>query len=77
MGNLGWLVCAYCSLKHDVPFVSGSCMIGVNDYHRKIRLIFLFIYFFYLFIYLFIYLFFFFFFLKKLRKMGPTTSTWK
>ena len=32
MGNLGRLVCAYCLLKDDMPFVSGSYMIEVNDY---------------------------------------------
>ena len=32
MGNLGRLVCAYCPLKDDMPFVSGSYMIEVNDY---------------------------------------------
>ena len=32
VGNLGRLVCAYCLLKDDMPFVSGSYMIEVNDY---------------------------------------------
>ena len=27
MGNLGRLVCAYCLLKDDMPFVSGSYII--------------------------------------------------
>ena len=31
MGNLGRLVCAYCLLKDDMPFVSDSYMIEVND----------------------------------------------
>ena len=35
MGNLGRLVCAYCLLKDDMPFVSGSYMIEVNDYIEK------------------------------------------
>ena len=35
MGNLGRLVCAYCLLTDDVPFVSGSYMIEVNDYIEK------------------------------------------
>ena len=32
VGNLGRLVCAYCYLKDDMPFVSGSYIIEVNDY---------------------------------------------
>ena len=32
VGNLGRLVFAYCLLKDDMPFVSGSYMIEVNDY---------------------------------------------
>ena len=32
MGNLGQLVCAYCFLKDDMSFVSGSYMIEVIDY---------------------------------------------
>ena len=35
MGNLGRLVFAYCLLKDDIPFVSGSYMIEVNDYIEK------------------------------------------
>ena len=35
MGKLGWLVCAYCLLKDDMPFVSGSYMIEVNYYIEK------------------------------------------
>ena len=35
VGNLGRLVCAYCLLKDDMPFVSGSYMIEVNDYIDK------------------------------------------
>ena len=35
VGNLGRLVCAYCLLKDDMPFVSGSYMIEVNDYIEK------------------------------------------
>ena len=40
VGNLGWLVCAYCLLKDDMPFVSGSYMIEVNDYIEKSGLLF-------------------------------------
>ena len=32
MGNLERLMCAYCSLKDDMPFVSDSYMIEVNNY---------------------------------------------
>ena len=32
VGNLGPLVCAYCLLKDDMSFVSGSYMIEVNNY---------------------------------------------
>ena len=35
MGNLGRLVCAYCLLKDDMPFVSGSYMTDVNAYIEK------------------------------------------
>ena len=35
VGNLGRLVCAYCLLKDDMPFVSGSYMTEVNDYIEK------------------------------------------
>ena len=35
VGNLGRLVSAYCLLKDDMPFVSGSYMIEVNDYIEK------------------------------------------
>ena len=42
VGNLGWLVFSYCLLKDDMPFVSGSYMIEVNDYIKKIWLIFFF-----------------------------------
>ena len=35
MGYLGRIVCAYCLLKDDMPFVSGSYMIEVNDYIEK------------------------------------------
>ena len=42
MGNLGRLVCAYCPLKDDMPFISGSYMIEVNDYIEKFWLIFYF-----------------------------------
>ena len=35
VGNLGRLVCAYCMLKDDMPFVSGSYMTEVNDYIEK------------------------------------------
>ena len=31
VGKLGRLVCAYCELKDDMPFVSVSYMIEVND----------------------------------------------
>ena len=40
MGNLGRLVCVYCSLKDDMSFVSGSYMIEVNDYIEKSGLFF-------------------------------------
>ena len=39
MGNLERLVCAYCLPKDDMPFVSGSYMIEVNDYIEKSGLI--------------------------------------
>ena len=42
MGNLGRLVCAYCLLKDDMPFVSVSYMIEVNDYMEKCGLFFFF-----------------------------------
>ena len=42
MCNLGRLVCAYCLLKDDMPFVSGSYMIEVNDYIEKSGLFFFF-----------------------------------
>ena len=35
MGNLGRLVCTYCLLKDDMPFVSGFYMIEVNDFIEK------------------------------------------
>ena len=38
--NLGRLVCACCLLKDDMPFVSGSYMIEVNDYIEKFGLFF-------------------------------------
>ena len=40
MGNLGRVVCTYCLLKDDMPFVSGSYMIEVNDYIEKSGLFF-------------------------------------
>ena len=40
VGNLGRVVCAYCLLKDDMPFVSGSYMIEVNDYIEKSVLLF-------------------------------------
>ena len=40
VGNLGWLMFSYCLLKDDMPFVSGSYMIEVNDNIEKIWLIF-------------------------------------
>ena len=40
MGNLGWLVHVYSLLKDDMPFVSGSYMIEVNDYVEKSGLFF-------------------------------------
>ena len=40
VGNLGRLVCAYCLLKNDMPFVSGSYMIELNDYIEKSGLLF-------------------------------------
>ena len=42
MGNLGRLVCAYCLLKDDMPFVSGSYMIEVNYCIEKSGFIFFF-----------------------------------
>ena len=35
VGNLRRLVCAYRLLKDDMPFVSGSYMIEVNEYIEK------------------------------------------
>ena len=40
VGNLGRLVFAYCLLKDDMPFVSGSYMIEVNDYIENSGLLF-------------------------------------
>ena len=40
VGNLVRLVFAYCFLKDDMPFVSGSYMIEVNDYIEKAGLFF-------------------------------------
>ena len=40
VGNLGRLVCAYCLLKDDMPFVSGSYMIEVYDCIEKSGLFF-------------------------------------
>ena len=40
VGNLGRLVCAYCLLKDDMPFVSGSYIIEVNDNIEKSSLFF-------------------------------------
>ena len=40
MGNLGRLVFAFCLLKDDMPFVSGSYMIEFNDYIGKSGLFF-------------------------------------
>ena len=34
VGNLGRIVCAYCLLKDDMPFVSGSYMIEVNCFQK-------------------------------------------
>ena len=42
MVNLGRLVCAYRLLKDDMPCVSGSYMIEVNDYIEKSGLFFFF-----------------------------------
>ena len=42
VGNLGRLVFAYCLLKDDMPFVSGSYMTEVNDYIEKSVLFFFF-----------------------------------
>ena len=39
VGNLGRLVCAYCLLKDDMPFVSGSYMIeksGLFFFFKKL-----------------------------------------
>ena len=41
VGTFGRLVFAYCLLKDDMPFVSGSYMIDVNDYIEKSDLLFL------------------------------------
>ena len=32
VGSFGQLVCTYCLLKDDMPFVSGSYVIEVNGY---------------------------------------------
>ena len=40
VSNLGRLMCAYCLLKDDMPFVSGFYMIKVNDYIEKSGLFF-------------------------------------
>ena len=40
VGNLGRILCAYCLLKDDTPFVSGSYMIEVNDFIEKSVLLF-------------------------------------
>ena len=40
VGNLGRVVCTYCLLKDDMPFISGSYMIEVNDYIEKSGLLF-------------------------------------
>ena len=40
VGNLGWLVCTYCLLKDDMPFVLGIYMIEVNDSIQKSGLFF-------------------------------------
>ena len=38
----GRLVCTYCLLKDDMPFVSGSYVTEVNDYIEKSGLLFFF-----------------------------------
>ena len=40
VGSFGQLVCTYCLLKDDMPFVSGSYVIKVNDYIEKSGLFF-------------------------------------
>ena len=35
MSIFGRLVCTYCLLKDDMPFVSGSYVTEVNDYIEK------------------------------------------
>ena len=40
VGSFGRLVCTYCLLKDDMPFVSGSYVIEVNDYIEKSGLFF-------------------------------------
>ena len=40
VGYSGRLVCAYCLLKDDMPFVSGSNMTEVNDFVEKSGLFF-------------------------------------
>ena len=35
VGSFWRLVCAYCLMNDDMPFVSGSYMIEVNDYIEK------------------------------------------
>ena len=41
MGNLGRLMCAYCLLKDDMPFVSCSYMIEVNEKSKNLAYFFL------------------------------------
>ena len=40
MSIFGRLVCTYCLLKDDIPFVSGSYVTEVNDYIEKSGLFF-------------------------------------
>ena len=40
MSIFGRLVCTYCLLKNDMPFVSGSYVTEVNDYIEKSGLFF-------------------------------------
>ena len=42
MSIFGRLVCTYCLLKDDMPFVSGSYVTEVNDYIEKSGLFFFF-----------------------------------
>ena len=49
MSIFGRLVCTYCLLKDDMPFVSGSYVTEINDYIEKSGLFFFFFFFFFFF----------------------------